>query len=60
MRRRLIWRGASKVFGDKLEWRVSDSKPIAGILRAWRVDTDTTMLRKSFLWSHCEGSALTR
>ncbi len=36
----LIWRGADKVFGDKLEWRMSDGKPIAAILRAWRVDTD--------------------
>ncbi|WP_244597922.1 MULTISPECIES: hypothetical protein [Afipia] len=36
----LIWRGADDVFGDKLEWRLSGGKPIAAILRAWRVDTD--------------------
>lgn len=38
----LIWRGADNVFGDKLEWRLSDGKPIAAILRTWRVDTDQT------------------
>ncbi|RTL68604.1 MAG: hypothetical protein EKK42_09490 [Pseudonocardiaceae bacterium] len=36
----LIWRGADKVFGNRLEWRLSDGKPIAAILRTWRVDTD--------------------
>lgn len=36
----LIWRGADKVFGNRLEWRLSGGKPVAAILRTWRVDTD--------------------
>lgn len=36
----LMWRGADKVFGDKLEWRMEDGKPYAAILRVWRIDAD--------------------
>lgn len=30
------WRGAGRVFGDKLEWRMTAGVPIAAILRVWR------------------------
>jgi len=34
------WRGAGKVFGDKLQWIVEEGRPAAAILRIWRVETD--------------------
>jgi hypothetical protein len=34
------WRGAGRVFGDKLQWRLSNGIPVAVILRIWRVWTD--------------------
>ena len=34
------WRGAGKVFGDKLQWVMQDGKPGAAVIRVWRVDTD--------------------
>jgi len=33
------WRGACRVFGDKLEWRVVAGRPYAAILRIWRIDS---------------------
>jgi hypothetical protein len=30
------WRGAGRVFGDKIEWRMAAGRPIAAILRVWR------------------------
>jgi len=33
------WRGAGRVFGEKLEWRVAAGRPYAAILRVWRTDT---------------------
>jgi hypothetical protein len=36
----VTWRGAGAVFGDKLEWRLANGKPVAAILRTWRVDSD--------------------
>jgi hypothetical protein len=33
------WRGAGKVFGNKLQWVMQDGKPGAVILRIWRIDT---------------------
>lgn len=30
------WRGAGRVFGNKLEWRMAAGVPIAAILRVWR------------------------
>jgi len=32
------WRGAGRVFGEKLEWRMAAGLPYAAILRIWRVD----------------------
>jgi hypothetical protein len=37
--RPVTWRGAGRVFGEKLEWRVDNGRPIAAILRIWRTDT---------------------
>lgn len=34
------WRGAGKVFGEKLQWVMQDGKPGAAVIRIWRVDTD--------------------
>lgn len=34
------WRGAGPVFGDKIEWRFVNDKPVAAILRIWRSWTD--------------------
>lgn len=34
------WRGVEPVFGDKLEWRLANDKPVAAILRIWRVWTN--------------------
>jgi hypothetical protein len=36
----LMWRGADKVFGDKVEWRVEGGRPYAAILRIWRTDAE--------------------
>ncbi len=33
------WRGAGRVFGGKLEWRMAAGLPHAAILRIWRIDT---------------------
>lgn len=32
------WRGARRVFGEKLEWRMTAGLPYAAILRIWRID----------------------
>jgi hypothetical protein len=32
------WRGAGKVFGDNLEWRMEAGRPFAVILRTWRLE----------------------
>lgn len=32
------WRGAGRVFGEKLEWRMMAGLPYAAILRIWRID----------------------
>lgn len=32
------WRGAGRVFGEKLEWRMGAGLPYAVILRIWRID----------------------
>lgn len=32
------WRGAGRVFGEKLEWRMAVGTPYAAILRIWRID----------------------
>jgi hypothetical protein len=36
--RTVTWRGAGRVFGEKLQWRVDSGDPVAAILRIWRVD----------------------
>ena len=36
----LMWQGADKIFGDRVEWRLMNGKPCAGILRIWRQDFD--------------------
>jgi hypothetical protein len=33
-------RGAGRVFGEKLEWRLKDGQPHTAILRIWRLATD--------------------
>jgi hypothetical protein len=38
--RAVSWRGAGRVFGEKLEWRLKDGQPHAAILRIWRLATD--------------------
>lgn len=38
--RALSWRGAGRVFGEKLEWRLRGGRPHAAILRIWRFATD--------------------
>jgi hypothetical protein len=35
----ISWRGAGRVFGEKLQWRVNNGRPVAAILRAWRTET---------------------
>jgi hypothetical protein len=35
----ITWRGASRVYGEKLQWRVDNGRPVAAILRIWRTDT---------------------
>jgi hypothetical protein len=37
----LIWKGGGRVFGDLLEWRVDREKPVAAILRIWRIDASS-------------------
>lgn len=32
------WRGAGRVFGEKLAWRMTGGLPYAAILRIWRID----------------------
>jgi len=34
----ITWRGAGRVFGKKLQWRVENGRPVAAVLRVWRVD----------------------
>jgi hypothetical protein len=36
----LMWQGAGKVFGDKVEWRLRDGRPFAAIIRIWCQDGD--------------------
>jgi hypothetical protein len=38
----LTWRGAGRVFGDTLEWRLAGGKPTAAILRVWRIESDAS------------------
>ncbi len=38
--RAVSWRGAGRVFGEKLEWRLKNGQPHAAILRTWRTATD--------------------
>ena len=38
--RAVSWRGAGRVFGEKLEWRLRNGEPHAAILRTWRTATD--------------------
>jgi hypothetical protein len=35
----ITWRGAGRIFGEKLQWRVDNGRPVAAILRIWRTDT---------------------
>ena len=35
----ITWRGAGRVFGEKLQWRINHGQPVAAILRVWRTDT---------------------
>jgi len=35
----ITWRGAGRVFGEKLQWRVDNGRPVAAILRIWRTYT---------------------
>jgi len=35
----ISWRGAGRVFGEKLQWKISAGRPVAAILRIWRTDT---------------------
>lgn len=37
--RAVTWRGAGRVFGERLQWKVSAGEPTAAILRIWRVST---------------------
>jgi hypothetical protein len=32
----ISWRGAGRVFGEKLQWKISAGRPVAAILRVWR------------------------
>ena len=36
----LMWQGADRAFGDKIEWRMTRGKPYAAILRISRNDAD--------------------
>jgi hypothetical protein len=36
-----IWRGAGKVFGDLVEWRVDGGRPTFAVLRVWRAASDS-------------------
>jgi hypothetical protein len=35
----VTWRAAGRVYGDKLQWRVENGRPVSAILRIWRTDT---------------------
>jgi hypothetical protein len=35
----VTWRGAGRVFGEKLQWKVTAGRPVGAILRVWRTDT---------------------
>jgi hypothetical protein len=35
----ISWRGAGRVFGEKLQWKISAGQPAAAILRVWRTAT---------------------
>src|SRR5882724_10489726 len=35
----ITWRGVGRVFGDKLQWRINNGRPVAAVLRIWRTDT---------------------
>jgi hypothetical protein len=37
--RAINWRGAGRIFGDKLQWRINNGQPVAAILRIWRTET---------------------
>jgi len=37
--RAVTWRSAGRAFGEKLQWRMSDGRPVAAVLRIWRTDT---------------------
>jgi hypothetical protein len=37
----LVWRGGGRVFGNLLEWRIDRKKPVAAILRIWRIDASS-------------------
>jgi hypothetical protein len=37
----ITWRGAGRVFGEKLQWRVDKGRPLAAVLRIWRTDTNS-------------------
>lgn len=41
-RSRYTWRGAHKVFGDLIEWRVDKGQPRSAVLRIWRTVSDST------------------
>lgn len=36
----LMWQGAEKSFGERVEWRLANGKPHTAILRIWRQDFD--------------------
>lgn len=35
----VAWRGAGRVFGEKIQWKISAGRPAAAILRVWRTAT---------------------
>ena len=35
-----VWRGAEKVFGDRVEWRFDEGRPTSAVLRIWRTASD--------------------
>lgn len=34
----ITWRGAGRIFGEKLQWRIDNHQPVAAIVRVWRTD----------------------
>ncbi|MEH2476234.1 hypothetical protein V1281_002597 [Nitrobacteraceae bacterium AZCC 2161] len=36
-----VWRGAGKVFGEKIGWILKDGRPKSAVLRKWATETDT-------------------